>query len=48
MQRVHLFWAANEAGKPMDADTRRRQLVAAINRVAGGDRAALRLVYSET
>ena len=32
----------------MDAETRRRQLVAAINRVAGGDRAALRLVYSET
>src|SRR6476659_10881747 len=48
MQRVHLFWAANEAAKPMDAETRRRQLVAAINRVAGGDRAALRLVYSET
>ena len=32
----------------MDAETRRRQLVAAIARVAGGDRAALRLVYSET
>ena len=32
----------------MDAETRRRQLVAAINRVAGGDRAALRLVYSKT
>ena len=32
----------------MDAETRRRQLVAAIKRVAGGDRAALRLVYSET
>jgi RNA polymerase sigma factor (sigma-70 family) len=32
----------------MDAEARRRQLVAAINRVAGGDRAALRLVYSET
>src|SRR5262249_45672658 len=48
IQRVHLFWAANEAGRPMDAETRRRQLVAAINRVAGGDRAALRLVYSET
>ena len=32
----------------MDAETRRRQLVAAINRVAGGDHAALRLVYSET
>lgn len=48
MQRVHLFWAANEAAKPMDAETRRRQLVAAIARVAGGDRAALRLVYSET
>jgi RNA polymerase sigma-70 factor (ECF subfamily) len=48
MQRVQLFWAENEAGKPMDAETRRRQLVAAIARVAGGDRAALRLVYSET
>jgi RNA polymerase sigma-70 factor, ECF subfamily len=35
-------------GQAMDAETRRRQLVAAINRVAGGDRAALRLVYSET
>ena len=32
----------------MDAEARRRQLVAAINRVVGGDRAALRLVYSET
>ena len=32
----------------MDAEARRRQLVAAINRVAGDDRAALRLVYSET
>jgi RNA polymerase sigma factor (sigma-70 family) len=32
----------------MDAEARRRQLVAAINRVAGGDRAAFRLVYSET
>jgi RNA polymerase sigma-70 factor, ECF subfamily len=32
----------------MDADTRRRQLAAAINRVASGDQAALRLVYSET
>jgi RNA polymerase sigma-70 factor (ECF subfamily) len=32
----------------MDAETRRRQLVAAIARVARGDRAALRLVYSET
>jgi RNA polymerase sigma-70 factor, ECF subfamily len=31
----------------MDAETR-RQLVAAINRVAAGDRAALRIVYSET
>src|SRR5262249_46009645 len=33
---------------PMDAESRRRQLVAAINRLAGGDRAALRLVYAET
>jgi RNA polymerase sigma factor (sigma-70 family) len=32
----------------MDAEARRRQLVAVINRVVGGDRAALRLVYSET
>ena len=32
----------------MDAETRRRQLVAAIARVAAGDRAALRIVYSET
>ena len=32
----------------MDAETRRRQLAAAIRRVAGGDRAALRLVYAET
>ena len=32
----------------MDAETRRRQLVAAINRVAAGDRASLRIVYSET
>ena len=32
----------------MDADARRRQLAAAINRVAAGDKAALRLVYSET
>jgi RNA polymerase sigma-70 factor (ECF subfamily) len=32
----------------MDAEARRRQLNAAIRRVAGGDRAALRLVYDET
>jgi RNA polymerase sigma-70 factor, ECF subfamily len=32
----------------MDAEARRRQLSAAIRRVAGGDRAALRLVYDET
>ena len=32
----------------MDAETRRRQLVAGIARVGRGDRAALRLVYSET
>jgi RNA polymerase sigma-70 factor (ECF subfamily) len=32
----------------MDADARRKQLTAALNRVAGGDRAALRLVYDMT
>src|SRR5215475_3798295 len=32
----------------MDAESRRRQLAAALRRVAGGDRAALRLVYDET
>ena len=32
----------------MDADARRRQLSAALNRVASGDRAALRLVYDMT
>jgi RNA polymerase sigma factor (sigma-70 family) len=32
----------------MDAEARRRQLSAAIRRVAGGDRAALRLVYDAT
>jgi RNA polymerase sigma-70 factor (ECF subfamily) len=32
----------------MDAETRRRQLAAALRRVAGGDRAALRIVYDET
>jgi RNA polymerase sigma-70 factor (ECF subfamily) len=32
----------------MDAEARRRQLAAAIRRVAGGDRAALRLVYDAT
>src|SRR2546422_3755006 len=32
----------------MDADATRSQLVAAITRVAGGDRAALRIVYQET
>jgi RNA polymerase sigma factor (sigma-70 family) len=32
----------------MDAEARRRQLTAAINRVAAGDQAALRLVYAET
>lgn len=32
----------------MDAEARRRQLSAAIRRVAAGDRAALRLVYDET
>jgi RNA polymerase sigma-70 factor (ECF subfamily) len=32
----------------MDAEARRRQLAAAIRRVAGGDRAALRLAYDET
>ena len=32
----------------MDADARRKQLSAALNRVASGDRAALRLVYDMT
>jgi RNA polymerase sigma-70 factor (ECF subfamily) len=32
----------------MDADQRRRQLSAALRRVASGDRAALRFVYDET
>jgi RNA polymerase sigma-70 factor (ECF subfamily) len=32
----------------MDADARRKQLTAALNRVAGGDRAALRVVYDMT
>jgi RNA polymerase sigma-70 factor, ECF subfamily len=32
----------------MDDEARRRQLTAAIRRVAGGDRAALRLVYDQT
>jgi RNA polymerase sigma-70 factor, ECF subfamily len=32
----------------MDAEARRKQLSAAIRRAAGGDRAALRLVYDET
>ena len=32
----------------MHADARRKQLSAAIRRVAGGDRAALRLVYDKT
>lgn len=32
----------------MDADVRRKQLTAAIRRVAGGDRSALRLVYDAT
>src|SRR6266511_6233037 len=32
----------------MDADATRRQLVAAISRVAGGDRGALRIVYQDT
>jgi RNA polymerase sigma-70 factor (ECF subfamily) len=32
----------------MDAEARRKQLSAAIRRAAGGDRAALRLIYDET
>ena len=32
----------------MDAEAKRRQLSAALNRVAGGDRPALRLVYEMT
>ncbi len=32
----------------MDAESRRRRLAAALRRVAGGDRAALRFVYDET
>jgi RNA polymerase sigma-70 factor (ECF subfamily) len=32
----------------MDAEARRQQLSAAIRRAAGGDRAALRLIYDET
>ena len=32
----------------MDADTTRSQLAAALARVAGGDRAALRMVYQHT
>jgi RNA polymerase sigma-70 factor (ECF subfamily) len=35
-------------GTFMDADARRRALAAAINRIAAGDKAALRLVYAET
>jgi hypothetical protein len=46
-QRCSSF-GQDEGSTPMDAEARRRQLVATINRVAGGDRAALRLVYSET
>jgi RNA polymerase sigma-70 factor (ECF subfamily) len=41
----------NNPGKDgtfMDADARRRALAAAINRIAAGDKAALRLVYAET
>jgi RNA polymerase sigma-70 factor (ECF subfamily) len=34
--------------RPMDADTRRRELAAALHRVSAGDRAALRLVYAAT
>ena len=32
----------------MDEEARRNQLSAAIRRTAGGDRAALRLIYDET
>jgi len=32
----------------MDADATRSQLAAALVRVAGGDRAALRIVYQDT
>ena len=39
---------ATLSAHPMDAESRRRQLAAALRRVAGGDRAALRLVYDET
>src|SRR5215212_430752 len=35
-------------GHGMDADAMRSQLAAALVRVAGGDRAALRLVYQDT
>jgi RNA polymerase sigma-70 factor (ECF subfamily) len=41
----------NNPGKDgtfMDADAKRRALAAAINRIAAGDKAALRLVYAET
>src|SRR6476660_4027912 len=47
-QRCSSFGQERRVRRPMDAEARRRQLVAAINRVAGEDRAALRLVYSET
>jgi len=45
------LWRGEDLGRiadPMDAETRRRQLAAAIARVAAGDRAALRLVYAAT
>lgn len=35
-------------GRGMDADTARRQLTAALVRVAAGDRAALKILYADT
>jgi RNA polymerase sigma factor (sigma-70 family) len=39
---------SRSGGQGMDADATRRQLAAALVRVAGGDRAALRVVYQDT
>jgi RNA polymerase sigma-70 factor (ECF subfamily) len=46
--REAVFSLPRKGASAMDVAARRKQLSAALNRVAGGDRAALRLVYDMT
>jgi hypothetical protein len=46
--RRGIFQSPGRTRTGMDADVKRKQLAAALNRAAQGDRAALRLIYDMT